>query len=651
MKRNRIRSKRASAPVSVLEIGERDNSGNLVAHPWRKNGKSLGATVRINPKSFRHELKPGDRVLARLHSVIGKAYSHDAKVIRRLQAANSIVIGVFEQSSRGAKLRLISRSRQSTIEIPNSATMGASEGELVAGEYIKTAKSKGRRKVRITQRTGIFVEPQSRSLVAIHQHDIPFQFPQAILAETEALTNFSKAGRECLCDLPFITIDPSDARDHDDAVLAYRDASPANLDGWIIWVAIADVSAYVTPDTRLDAAARSRGNSTYFIDRVVPMLPERLSNDLCSLRAGVVRPCIAVKMQIDSTGEKLSHRFVRGYMQSRGAFSYEEVQDAIEGRPNDRTQPILETILMPLFGAYAAQCQARERRQPLYLEVKELAVDLSTQGYVTAIRACARLTAHRLIEDFMILANVSAAETLTARQVPILYRVHEPPSQYDFNLNIFLRALGATSLDLLEQQAVTTRRLNDLLQAAKKAGCSELMNLFVLRAMTQANYSTKNCGHFGLALPCYTHFTSPIRRYSDLLVHRGLITAHQWAGDGLSELDIDSMVQTATHVSATERRSWIAERDTKDRYLAAYFAQKVGRDFVGQITGSVRSGLFIRLQDSGASGYVPRQAIAPSEINLLYDEFNLGKRVKVRLQAANEFTGSLEFRLLAKLEE
>ncbi|MCY4289627.1 MAG: VacB/RNase II family 3'-5' exoribonuclease [Aestuariivita sp.] len=649
MKRNQTRSRKYTAPVSVLAISERDKSGNLIAHPWRENGKSRGSAVRINPKSFRQELKPGDRVLARLHSVTGKAYSHDAKVIRRLKAANSIVTGVFEQSSRGAKLRLISKSRQSTAEIPKSATMGASDGELVEGEYIKTAKPRGRRKVRVTKRTGIHVEPKSRSRVAIHQHDIPFQFSQPVIAVAETLPTFSEAGRESLCDLPFITIDPSDARDHDDAVFACKDDEPTNIGGWIIWVAIADVSAYVTPGTLLDAEARNRGNSTYFVDKVVPMLPETLSEDLCSIRAGVVRPCIAVKMQIDSTGEKISHQFVRGYLRSHGAFNYEEVQDAIDGHPNDRTQPILETILKPLFGAYSSQCQARERRQPLDLEVSELAVELSTKGYVTAIRPRTRLVAHRMIEDFMILANVSAAETLTAERVPMLYRVHEPPTQYD--IDICLEALRTTSFDLLDQQTFTTRSLNEVLHTAKKAGLSEMVNLFVLRAMTQAKYSTKNCGHFGLALQCYTHFTSPIRRYSDLLVHRGLITAHRWDGNGLSELDIDSMTQTAAHVSATERRSWLAERDTRDRYLASYFSQRVGEEFIGQITASVRAGLFVRLPASGASGFIPRRAIAVSKFNSRQDGFGWGKHVRVRLQAADEFAGSLEFRLLSILED
>jgi len=498
--------------------------------------------------------------------------------------------------------------------------------------------------------------PRAASLIAIHQHGIPDSFPDAVVLEADRAEPVGLKGRDDLRDLPLLTIDPADARDRDDAVLAEADPDPGNPGGFVLWVAIADVAHYVTPGSALDREARKRGNSTYFPDRVVPMLPDILSGDLCSLHEGVDRACLAVRMVIDAEGAKRSHRFHRGVMRSVASLSYERVQAAIDGLPDDVTGPLLEPVLQPLYAAYAALLRARQARQPLELDLPERKILLDEAGRVASVAFKERLDAHKLIEEFMVLANVAAAEELIRLKRPLLFRVHEEPSP--LKLDALREVAEGSGMTLAKGQVLQTRHLNRLLEQAQGTEFDELINLSTLRSMTQAYYHPENFGHFGLALRNYAHFTSPIRRYSDLIVHRALIAGHGWGADGLSPWDIENLEETGKLISDAERRSMAAERDTNDRYLAAYLADRVGAEFVGRISGVQRFGLFVRLEETGADGLVPIRAVGREFFH--YDEasqsltgsetgvtIGVGQRVLVRLAEAVPVTGGLILDLLS----
>ncbi len=457
-------------------------------------------------------------------------------------------------------------------------------------------------------------------------------------------------GREDLRHLDLLTIDPADARDRDDAVLAIPDDDPRNAGGFILWVAIADVAHYVRPGSALDREARKRGNSTYFPDRVVPMLPDRLSGDLCSLHEDVPRACIAVRMVIDAQGEKLTHDFHRGLMSSRASLTYEQAQAAFDGQPDTATEPLAEPVLKPLFAAYEALKTARAARQPLDLDLPERQIVISGEGKVTSVDFKERLDAHRLIEEFMVLANVAAAETLIAKKTPLLFRVHEEPDPE--KLDALRETAEAAGLTLAKGQVLKTAHLNRLLAQAEGTDSDELINMSTLRAMQQAYYAPTNFGHFGLALRNYAHFTSPIRRYSDLIVHRALIRAHGWGPDGLTLEEEADLEATGQHISDTERRSMVAERDTKDRYLAAYLSERVGSEMSGRISGIAKFGVFVKLDESGADGLVPIRDLGGEYFHFDRESqtlmgadtgrvIALGQRMQVRLKEAAPVTGGL----------
>ena len=462
-------------------------------------------------------------------------------------------------------------------------------------------------------------------------------------------------GREDLRSIPLITIDPPDARDHDDACYARLDDDLENRGGHVIWVAIADVAHYVRSETALDEEALNRGNSTYFPDRVSPMLPENLCADLCSLHEGVDRYCIAVQMKINANGEKLSHSFHRGLMRSAGSFSYEQVQSAFDEKPHDVPEDMVKNVVKPIYAAYRALSSARDKRQPLAFDLPERHIELDDTGKVSSVKFKDRIDSNRLIEEFMVLANVAAAETLLAKKTSLLFRVHKEPEKE--KLDALRKTAQSSGLTLTKGQILKTSHINALLNAARDSDHSELINMFTLRAMTQAYYSPDNIGHFGLGLRYYAHFTSPIRRYADLIVHRALITAHGWGDDGLHDAELERLNETAEHISNTERRSMAAERDTVDRYLAAYFSERKGTDFTGCISGVVKFGVFIRLDETGAEGLVPVRTIAreffhfDKSANTLRGSesgfvLTLGQRVLVRLAETAAESGGITFDLL-----
>ncbi|MEM7644886.1 MAG: ribonuclease R [Pseudomonadota bacterium] len=643
-------------PVSVLKVAGPDADGDLFLAPAEWKGDAPEPKILYVPKDGDPALGPADRLLVRLTEVTGEDHSHEGRLIRRIGTGPRRVVGIYRAGSEGGRILPVDKGSDREWLIGPHDTDGARDGELVEAEQVGGRTRMGLPKARIVDRLGDPGAAKAVSLIAIHQHGLRDDFPDEAIAEAEAAEPADLGDRLDLRNLPLITIDPSDARDHDDACYAEPDQAPDNEGGFILWVAIADVAHYVRPGSALDREARERGNSTYFPDRVVPMLPDALSGDLCSLHEGVDRACIAARIRVKADGTKLDQRFHRALMRSPASLHYEEVQAAIDGAPTDRTAPFLDPVLKPLYAAYSALKAARERRQPLDLDLPERRITLSEDGEVIGVAFRERLDAHRLIEEFMILANVAAAEVLEVKRTQLLYRVHEEPPED--KLDSLRETAKASGFTLAKGQVLRTATLNKLLHDAADTPLSELISMSTLRAMTQAYYAPGNLGHFGLALRSYAHFTSPIRRYADLIVHRALITAHGWGDDGLSPWDLEHLEATAKLISEAERRSMVAERDTNDRYLAAFLADKVGADFTGRVSGVQSFGAFVRLDETGADGIIPvrsmgaeyfrhdrdKQSLTGSETGT---QIGLGSRVTVRLAEAVPTTGGLVLELLS----
>ncbi|MDO5605849.1 MAG: ribonuclease R [Paracoccus sp. (in: a-proteobacteria)] len=643
-------------PVTVVQVIAPDAAGDLFVRPLELRGDGPVPRILFRPRESDPALGAGERFLARLIEERGEDHDYIARLIRRIGEAKHKIVGIFRKSAEGGRILPIDKGQDREWRVREADTQGAQDGELVEAEQAGPKGRLGLPQARVLDRLGDPSAPRAVSLIAIHQHGIPDDFPDEVIAEADAAIPAALQGaREDLRDLPLITIDPADARDRDDAVAAVPDTDPKNPGGMVIWVAIADVAHYVTPGSQLDREARRRGNSTYFPDRVVPMLPDILSGDLCSLHEGVDRAVIAVRMRLDAQGNKIGHNFHRGLMRSRGSLSYEQAQAAADGRPDTATAALIDSAIRPLWAAYDLLKAARARRQPLDLELPERQIVLGDDGRVRSVAFKERFDAHKLIEEFMVLANVAAAEELNRLKRPLLFRVHEEPSAE--KLASLREVAQASGFVLAKGQVLQTRHLNNLLSQAEGTDFDELINISTLRSMAQAYYNPENFGHFGLALRNYAHFTSPIRRYADLIVHRALISGHAWGDDGLSVWDIDNLAETATQISNTERRSMEAERDTTDRYLAAYLAERVGSEMTGRISGVQKFGAFVKLDGTGADGLLPIREIGNEYFHYDRDaqllvgadsgvEIGIGQRVTVRLAEASPLTGGLMLELL-----
>ena len=651
----------APPPVTVIEITGRDADGEFIARPavWDDAHAPAPRILMVEGKRDSDPVAGlGDRVLARITARAGDAdYPYQARTIKRLARTGRSLLGIFRALAGGAGvIDPVDRKQLREWPVARGGTGDAEHGELVRFEIARASRM-GVQTARVTERLGNPEAEQMTSLIAVHAHGIPDRFSEAVLAEAASAREPDLKRREDLRHLPLITIDPSDARDHDDAVFAEADPNPANRGGWVVIVAIADVASYVRPGSALDREARKRGNSVYFPDRVVPMLPERISNDLCSLVANEPRPCFAVRMVFDKDGSKLGHRFFRAVMRSAASLTYEQAQAAIDGRTDDLTAPLLDSVLRPLWGAYASLNFARTQRGPLELDLPERKILLDDTGRVRGVASPPRLDAHRLIEEFMIAANVAAAETLEAKRSPLVYRVHDSPSKEKLaSLGEFLATIG---IKLPKSGTLRPTHFNRVLADTRASPTAELVGEVVLRSQAQAEYAVNNFGHFGLNLRRYAHFTSPIRRYADLVVHRALARALGLGNDGLTDTEIGELEQVAAHISDTERRAMAAERETADRLIAAYLADRIGATFQARVSGLVRTGLFVRLTETGADGFVPassigheyfvhdevRHALIGEDTGLAY---RLGDPVEVRLVEAIPTAGALRFEMLSE---
>ena len=651
-RRKQVRPPSALPPVAVIEITLADEDGVLHARPVNWSEDSRPPRIVIVGRTDRGPaLAEGDRVLARLQRKDPARY--EARVIRRLPKEASRVIGVVEQVAGSWRLMPTDRKQKFDLVISPEHRGNAARGELVAAEVVP-GRRLGLREARVVERIGRLSDPRAFSLVAIHEKGLPVDFDEAALAEAAAAKPVGLEGRTDLRHLPLVTIDGADARDFDDAVFAEPDTGASNPGGWRIVVAIADVAHYVQPESALDRAARERGNSTYFPDRVVPMLPEALSNDLCSLRPDEERAALACTMALDAHGRKKGHRFQRALIRSRARLTYEAVQAARDDRPDGLPNPEVAAQIAPLYGAWNALMLARAARQPLDLDLPELEIVLGAHGHVDNVRPRPRYDSHRLIEEFMIAANVAAAEELEHLRQPCMYRIHDSPDAEKMrSLKDFLETLG---LKLNLGEVVRPALFNRVLARVKETPRWEVVNTAILRSQAQAVYGPENIGHFGLSLRRYAHFTSPIRRYADLLVHRSLVRGLGLGDGALGDDEAESFEEIGAHISMTERRSMAAEQDAEDRYLAAYMAERISAEFTGTVAGVTRAGLFVRLSETGADGLVPIGSLGSEYF--IYDEaaqaligertgrrHRLGDRVQVKLVEADTVTGSLSFRL------
>ncbi len=637
--------------VTIVQVIGPDADGDLWARPVDlRPDDAEPKIVIVGDHKLDKPLGAGDRVLVQLKRTDADVY--EARPIRRLESRAQRVVGLFEKGKDGfGRLTPTDKRIKTEFSIHPRDIGAARHGDLVIVEA-EPARRLGSPKARVIERVGRADEARSISLISIAEHQIPFQFTPGALEQAQKSGPATLGNRTDLRPVPLVTIDGDDARDFDDAVFAEPDTDAKNPGGWRLIVAIADVAHYVRDGDALDKNARDRGNSVYFPDRVVPMLPEELSNGWCSLKPNEDRPCMAVEIVVDAAGKKLRHRFMRGLMRSTARLTYEQAQAAADGNPNELTAPILKSVIEPLYGAFRALLKAREDRGTLDLDIPERRVFLGSDGHIDRIVPRTRLDSHRLIEEFMIAANVAAAEALEKRHQPCMYRIHDAPEPTRVEaLRQFLEGLD---LKLAKGQVIRPKHFTRLLDQAKGTPFAATIHSLVLRSQSQAVYAPVNIGHFGLALQRYAHFTSPIRRYSDLLVHRALISGYGFGEDGLPPDAAQKFEAIGQHISATERRAAAAERDAIDRYVAHFMAGRVGEIFQGRISGVAKFGIFVTLPETGADGLLPMSMLP----NDFYDHddrahalvgrrwgrsFELGAPIVVKLATAQPLTGGLTF--------
>lgn len=649
-------------PVAVIEVYEIDVDGDVFARPleWDEDVQGKAPRIEIIPdKKYYKNIREGSRALCRLSKLSDTVY--EARIIRLIDEGSryegGTVLGIVALHKKGAVLQPTHKKAKHDFDISTGDLNGAKDGDLAVGELLPSRGLK-RKKVKVTEILGRQGDPQAISLISLHEAGLSDTFPAEVIQETDGMKVPAIGKREDLRQIPLVTIDGADARDFDDAVFAEK------LDDgtYHLIVAIADVAHYVKFGSALDKEAQKRGNSTYFPDRVVPMLPEALSNDLCSLRPKETRASLAVHMYIDEYGKLKRYKFTRALIKSAARLTYEQVQAAKDGQTDDSTGPLMERVINPLYEVYSILDKARSKRGALDLDLPEKRIIIDEKGRMTGVSKRMRLDAHKLIEEFMILANVAAASALEDKsrgekghgRYPCVYRIHDKPS-YD-KLNSARDFIESFSLSMPKGQDIRPSQINQLLKEASKMEFSHLISQMVLRTQSQAVYSVDNIGHFGLALTKYAHFTSPIRRYADLLIHRALIGAYNLGDGELTETEAARVEEIAQHISSTERTSMEAERNATDRFTATYLSAHIGAEFEGKISGVTRFGLFIALDESGADGLIPMRALGDDfyehneQAHALIGKrkgliYRMGAPIRVVIKDADGITGSCTFAL------
>lgn len=648
----RFRAAGSLPPVLPVDVMSVDDDGDLLCMPASWRGDSEPPMIRL-PLKEATRTKPspgiGDRLLARLTPAGDDGYL--ARVIKPIGKSAHRFLAVFRKTRYGGLAEPVERRARTKFTIAGDETRGAKDGDLVWAEAAPRRGSVSSH-ARVTMIAGHVDDRGAYSLIALANHGIPIDLPAEVIDEAEKARLPGVKGREDLRDIPLLTIDPSDAKDHDDAVFAAPDQDPDNEGGYRVIVAIADVSWFVRPGTALDREAQKRGNSVYLPDRVVPMLPERLSNDLCSLREREDRPCLAVEIVLSADGRKKSHRFMRAMMRSAAKLAYEEAQKLID---NPQSGTIGETV-RHLKAAFDLRWQERSKREPLDLDLPARSLIFGADGAVERVVLAERLDAHRLIEEFMILANIAAAETLERRKMTQIYRAHDAPDTE--KLDGVRHYLETLDYSLIKGGSVRPSHFNQILKIAESREQKQMVSEIILRAQSQAVYSTENPGHFGLNLARYSHFTSPIRRYADLTIHRALVSACNLGEGGQAETEAARLSVIAEEISDLERRAMAAEREAKDRFLAAYHEDHLGDEFTGRVRGVTRFGLFVALDETGADGFIPMRTLGFERFDYVEERhavigqtsgtgYRLGQAVNVRLAEATPLTGGLRFDMLS----
>ncbi|MFL6727410.1 MAG: ribonuclease R [Sphingomicrobium sp.] len=645
--------------VTVLRVQSVDDSGHVFAVPEQWHAETAAPRVRLVERGKRSALGIGDRVLCRTEQ---KGDAFIAHPMKKLERSAELVLGVVRRD--GDRFWLSPVDKKERREFSIADLKDAEAGDLVLCEV---SGRPPRVQARVDAVLGDPFAPRSFSLIAIHKHGLRAEFDRQAIDEAHRVSKQPLGEREDLTHLSIVAIDPEDARDHDDAIWA----EPDGEGGWNAIVAIADVSFYVRPGSELDREARARGNSVYFPDRVVPMLPEELSADICSLKEGEDRAAMACHLKIAKDGTLKSWRFTRAKVCIAANIAYEDAQAAIDAAGEERVEvssptcsmpevegpvpkELVEKALKPLWACWGALFAARQRRDPLELDLPERRVVLDEKGRIMSIAPRDRLDAHRLVEDYMIAANVAAARALEAKKAPVMYRIHEPPSREKLvALKDYLATFG---IEFAMGQVIKPGTFNRVIERIGDGDGREEIMTQLLRTQMQARYGPERLGHFGLALATYAHFTSPIRRYADLLVHRSLVKAYGLGEGGLPPGDEERFEQIGEQISMLERRAMEAERDTIDRYVAAFLADQVGQLVECRITGVQPFGFFATVEDLGGDGLLFAKDLGREYFR--YDEaartlvgdesgdtYRVGQRLTLRLADANPVTGSLRFEL------
>jgi ribonuclease R len=658
----RVQRQRYAAPERInLQVGRiqttRSGSGFLVP-------EEAGPDVFIPVQALNTALD-GDRAVVRVESRSG-GDRPQGRVIRVLERARSRIVGVFHPAGPGRSGRashgyVVPEDRKlpwDLIVAPGGAVRPAA-GDVVVAQVTDWGGAHRGPSGEITEVIGRHGEPGVDVLAILHGYELPTEFPAAVEEAAAALQaagvqSSDLAGREDLRETLVFTIDPADARDHDDALSI--ETLPRG--GWRAGIHIADVAHYVAEGGELDREARRRGTSVYLVDRVVPMLPHALSSDLCSLVPDADRLAMSLFVELGSDGNVRTHRLVRSVIRSRHRISYEDAQEVLDGRGT--VSPEADEALRQLHAAAEQLRLTRQGRGSLDFDLPETRVVLDVSGQPTDIQRVTRLDAHRLVEDFMLLANEVLARKASQAEVPFVYRIHEPPDESRMlQLREFVAAFGHRLTG--HPGKPTPRDLQRLLRAADGRPEEGLVTTVVLRSMKQARYSAANAGHFGLATPLYTHFTSPIRRYPDLVVHRVLDTrfiAESGPGRAPDLPDEESLAEIARHSSERERVAVSAERDSKDLKRAEFMSQHIGDEFDGTISGVTAFGFFVLLDQFFVEGLVHVSSLDDDYYLFVEEQFALvgertrrrfrtGDRVRVRVGGVSLEERRIEFDLVA----
>jgi len=630
------------------EITGFDSSGALIARPLEYNDDQSTPQIII-PKNADHispPIKIGDIVVVKLKKAAGHTYN--GEIVKRLSHSPNRIVGFYQTKGMGLGgiLTSVDRRIRDRFYVSKQDGLNAENGSIVLADVISFRKEDKAKIIKVLAKSDT---PFAATIISAYQHSVPLVFPEAAIKEANAIKSPTMEGREDLRPLPLVTIDGEDARDFDDAVWAEPDQDKANRGGWHLIVAISDIAWFVRPNTALDKSARERGNSVYFPDRAVHMLPENLPVKFASLLPREDRPVIACHLWIDRAGHPLRKKFTRAMIKSAARLNYHEVETVLNGgKPPSSVKPEIAALLNVLKGAFKSLQQYREERGCLNIEGKETQISLNDKGQITAITEREDLESYQLIEEFMIAANVAAAETLEELNFPVMYRVHDKPSEEKISLlNDFLDSLN---IEPKIPANPTPKDFNDVLAATIDTKNQSSVNEMVLRSQSPARYSPENIGHFGLSLKSYAHFTSPIRRYADLLIHRSLIDGLRLGEGGFS--DAPDMEEIADHITFTEKRADEAERDAESRYIALYLQDKIGTVLKGTVAGLSHAGLFIRLIESKGEGFCPMHNLHyeyflfDEETNTLVGQnsgktYHLGDPVTVELEEVNPVTGSI----------